>query len=261
MTTCMTCKNRPNPELFYMTRLGLQEWIITITTKQQRCSQHKYDDVIDDMNPNDILGVNENINHQEDNPTKILPLKIQEENKIEEENIADNKVEDIQGNNDHNNLYDENANDPEDQNEMDEMDDSSEDLTREYDEELFDYDHLPGSQKTREGCTKRAPDWLNLFTQAHEVTEYSDSTAMVIAKTINNLNNMIHQEKLKNEFAFLEMFSLNKGLRILLKKDTMQNLVKLNNILSLNHFILMNSHNKNVIMLNFLVEKQDGRAA
>jgi hypothetical protein len=103
-------------------------------------------------------------------------------------NIFDNEVKDIQDNNIHNDQHEENVDDPEDHNEMDEID---EDLIEEDDK---DHENIPGNQTTRSGRTTRVPDRLNLFTQGHEVTEYSDSTAMAVAKTINNLNNMIHQE-------------------------------------------------------------------
>jgi hypothetical protein len=55
----------------------------------------------------------------------------------------------------------------------------------EIDEDIIEeYNNIQESQTTRSGRTTRAPDLLNLFTQGHEVTEYSDSTAIALAKTI-----------------------------------------------------------------------------
>jgi hypothetical protein len=91
-------------------------------------------------------------------------------------NIVDNEVEDIHDNNDHNDQHEENVDDPEDHNEMDEID---KDLIE---EDYQDHEIIPGNQATRSGRTTIVPDRLNLFTQGHAITEYKDSTAMVIAK-------------------------------------------------------------------------------
>jgi hypothetical protein len=95
--------------------------------------------------------------------------------------------------------------------------DDNESKGNEYDEQLFDFDVAAQTQTTRSGRTARAPDQLlymqcNLLTQGYITTEYSNETAMVVAKTINHYNWMLTKTNLHNKYALFETFSLKKGL-------------------------------------------------
>jgi hypothetical protein len=52
-----------------------------------------------------------------------------------------------------------------------------------------------------------------LLTQGYNMIEYSTETAMVVTKTIDHYNCMLTATTLHNKYAFLETFSLKKGLK------------------------------------------------
>jgi hypothetical protein len=96
-----------------------------------------------------------------------------------------------------------------------------------YNETLYDYELAQTTQKTRSGCTAKAPECLNfvqshIFTQGHKETSYSLVTAQVIAKTMDYFNNLVLTTKKDRKYSFLVTYSLKKGLKTFGKREMMQ---------------------------------------
>jgi hypothetical protein len=97
-----------------------------------------------------------------------------------------------------------------------ENDDTSEDEDVAEDTTNDNDDVNNGRTRTRSGRQIIPPSQLNLYqehivTQTHEKNEYTQESQFMIAKTIHHLNHQSLQEK--NDYAFLETFGLNKGLK------------------------------------------------
>jgi hypothetical protein len=122
-------------------------------------------------------------------------------------------------------------------------------------------------QTTRSGCMIKAPNFFylhqhHLFTQGHKVAEYTMETGNFIAKTMHYLNNLVSSKK----YAFLETYSLKKGLKNFVQKGYDAALGEIKQLhdrvvfkpMHVNE-LLQQEKKRAMESLIFLVEKRDGR--